>query len=183
MKIKKNGKVINLTESDLKRIVKRVLNEEAMADDNLAGVAVSSNAALPGNKSYQPGDRVEGTFMLKAPANSRNAEQSGGKWTKGKLLHVYSLDYQGKDVKFNDISKGKDIAGVVDKQGKLVYWKVPFQMTVTPEVSKLLNGSEQRVEVGKINFSANISGGVKPIVLSVFPSNTNVNQGASAGRD
>jgi len=28
MKIKKNGKVINLTESDLQRIVKRVLNEQ-----------------------------------------------------------------------------------------------------------------------------------------------------------
>jgi len=28
MKIKKNGKVINLTESDLKRIVKKILNEE-----------------------------------------------------------------------------------------------------------------------------------------------------------
>ena len=28
MKIKKNGKVINLTESDLKRIVKRVLKEQ-----------------------------------------------------------------------------------------------------------------------------------------------------------
>ena len=27
MRIKKNGKVINLTESDLKRIVKKVLNE------------------------------------------------------------------------------------------------------------------------------------------------------------
>tara|TARA_Y100000389_G_scaffold199271_1_gene237351 strand:- start:693 stop:1109 length:417 start_codon:yes stop_codon:yes gene_type:complete len=29
MKIKKNGKVINLTESDLKRIVKKVLNEQS----------------------------------------------------------------------------------------------------------------------------------------------------------
>lgn len=28
MKIKKNGKVIKLTESDLQRIVKRVLNEQ-----------------------------------------------------------------------------------------------------------------------------------------------------------
>ena len=27
-----------------------------------------------------------------------NAEQSGGQWRKGKLLHVYSLDYQGEDV-------------------------------------------------------------------------------------
>lgn len=28
MKIKKNGKIVNLTETDLRRIVKRVLNEE-----------------------------------------------------------------------------------------------------------------------------------------------------------
>ena len=28
MKIKKNGKVVNLTETDIKRIVKRVLTEE-----------------------------------------------------------------------------------------------------------------------------------------------------------
>jgi len=32
MKIKKNGKVINLTESDLKRIVKKVLSEDAPFD-------------------------------------------------------------------------------------------------------------------------------------------------------
>ena len=31
MKIKKNGKVINLTESDLKRIVKHTLNEESVS--------------------------------------------------------------------------------------------------------------------------------------------------------
>ena len=30
MKIKKNGKVINLTESDLKRITKNMLNEQQM---------------------------------------------------------------------------------------------------------------------------------------------------------
>jgi len=32
MKIKKNGKVVNLTESDLKRIVKRVLTEQTNGD-------------------------------------------------------------------------------------------------------------------------------------------------------
>lgn len=32
MKIKKNGKVINLTESDLRRIVKRVLTEQSEED-------------------------------------------------------------------------------------------------------------------------------------------------------
>ncbi len=35
MKIRKNGKVVRLTESDLQRIVKRTLNEE---EDDLAGL-------------------------------------------------------------------------------------------------------------------------------------------------
>ena len=38
MKIKKNGKVINLTESDLKRIVKKVLNESQTSKDILLDV-------------------------------------------------------------------------------------------------------------------------------------------------
>ena len=33
MKIRKNGKVVNLTESDLKRIVKRTLNEQGVIDE------------------------------------------------------------------------------------------------------------------------------------------------------
>jgi len=35
MKIKKNGKVIRLTESDLQRIVKRTLNEQPMEDEKM----------------------------------------------------------------------------------------------------------------------------------------------------
>ncbi len=42
MKIRKNGKVINLTESDLQRIVKRTLNEGEI----LTGDTVSSKIAL-----------------------------------------------------------------------------------------------------------------------------------------
>ena len=34
MKIKKNGKVLNLTESDLKRIVKKTLNEQGVPEPN-----------------------------------------------------------------------------------------------------------------------------------------------------
>jgi hypothetical protein len=34
MRIKKNGKVVNLTESDLKRIVKRTLNEQGVPEPN-----------------------------------------------------------------------------------------------------------------------------------------------------
>ena len=53
MKIKKNGKVINLTESDLKRIVKKVLNEEYGRDysiDSLYSVIYrGDNLGLQGN--------------------------------------------------------------------------------------------------------------------------------------
>ena len=38
MKIKKNGKVINLTESDLKRIVKRTLNEQSVGKEVVDGL-------------------------------------------------------------------------------------------------------------------------------------------------
>ena len=40
MKIKKNGKVINLTEGDLNRIVKRVLNEDIdmVSDKDISGI-------------------------------------------------------------------------------------------------------------------------------------------------
>jgi len=49
MKIKKNGKVINLTESDLKRIVKKVLNE---TDE-------SGVDCLPQFKGKTPIDRIK----------------------------------------------------------------------------------------------------------------------------
>ena len=35
MKIKKNGKVVNLTESDLRRITKRVISEQGMGDEEM----------------------------------------------------------------------------------------------------------------------------------------------------
>ena len=50
MKIKKNGKVVNLTESDLKRIVKKVLNEEYGRDysiDSLYSVIYDELINIP----------------------------------------------------------------------------------------------------------------------------------------
>jgi len=38
MKIKKNGKVINLTESDIKKLSKKLLKEEHLFDNPLLGV-------------------------------------------------------------------------------------------------------------------------------------------------
>lgn len=47
MKIRKNGKVINLTESDLRRIVKRVMNEGVLReDDSTEGVKYGVKGGL-----------------------------------------------------------------------------------------------------------------------------------------
>jgi hypothetical protein len=44
MKIKKNGKTINLTESDLKRIVKRVLNENVLTEHIKADILIDPDS-------------------------------------------------------------------------------------------------------------------------------------------
>lgn len=41
MKIKKNGKVITLTESDLRRIVKRVISEQTADGESLENILIS----------------------------------------------------------------------------------------------------------------------------------------------
>jgi len=56
MKIRKNGKIVNLTESDLRRIVKRVMNEgEILVEPNsiqnkLKGVCINTWRRSPGKK-------------------------------------------------------------------------------------------------------------------------------------
>jgi hypothetical protein len=54
MKIKKNGKVINLTESDLKRIVKRTLNEQ---EGNHTEIVNMLNS-LPGEYKGQSNEQM-----------------------------------------------------------------------------------------------------------------------------
>ena len=52
MKIKKNGKTINLTESDLKRIVKKTLNEEMVVyKDATIKFACTTTNTLKNNMS------------------------------------------------------------------------------------------------------------------------------------
>ncbi len=46
MKIKKNGKVINLTESDLKRIVKRALKENTQNEEDVVIECILGNTTL-----------------------------------------------------------------------------------------------------------------------------------------
>jgi hypothetical protein len=183
MKIKKNGKVIKLTESDLKKIVKKVLLSEAVtSDDNLRGVKVKYPATLRGNKTYKPNEEVQGHFVLQAAPSYSTAIPSGSKWEKGLPLKVYSMTYNGVKCDFTETAK--EIKGFMGKT-KQVEWKVPFKMTVTPEVVKALEGAKDknRIELGKIKLNANISGFNEMITLSAFPTQTNINAGASASRD
>ena len=46
MKIKKNGKVVKLTESDLQRIVKRVLKENTQSEEDVVIECILSNTTL-----------------------------------------------------------------------------------------------------------------------------------------
>ena len=102
MKIKKNGKVINLTESDLKRIVKKVLNE---------GIVMT----LPWENLYEvePGDTFklhdeEKEVLLKnGKENSRFGEWSVIKNPTGSqpfvgALTVKSFDDKTKAVTFTN---------------------------------------------------------------------------------
>ena len=91
MKIKKNGKVINLTESDLKRIVKRTLNE---------GLVDSSGEGLP-NKSegktkkqqYEERQKISvADFMSKQQKDDITVVEGGLYPIQGKLIVFTKLD-------------------------------------------------------------------------------------------
>ncbi len=52
MKIRKNGKVVRLTESDLQRIVKRTLNESSYSEMSGSGVELPSECSKDRLKGY-----------------------------------------------------------------------------------------------------------------------------------
>ena len=59
MKIKKNGQVIRLTESELKRIVKRTLNEGTILTDSIQNEVEVAGMSLEGKyKIIKNGNKV-----------------------------------------------------------------------------------------------------------------------------
>jgi len=95
MKIKKNGKVIKLTESDLKKIVKKVLVTEApMVADSIGVMPEKTKLGYFNGKQYyptsnitlEPGDKLEMVFLIpssaapKSPLRIHNASITGGKF-------------------------------------------------------------------------------------------------------
>tara|TARA_B100001769_G_C21947053_1_gene509992 strand:+ start:312 stop:827 length:516 start_codon:yes stop_codon:yes gene_type:complete len=95
MKIKKNGKVIKLTESDLKKIVKKVLVTEAatavpsigvMPEKTQLGYFNGKNFRPSSNITLEPGDKLKMVFLIpstaapKTPVRIHNGSISGGKF-------------------------------------------------------------------------------------------------------
>jgi len=85
MKIRKNGKVVNLTESDLQRIVKKVLNEGVVFDDgasnamenSLKNKCINTWKASPGKKGINNesdwGESWKIVGIEKAPETRENS--------------------------------------------------------------------------------------------------------------
>jgi hypothetical protein len=91
MKIKKNGKVVNLTESDLQRIVKRTLNE-GVVDSSVEG---SPNKSEGKSKKQQYESRQKITvadFMLRQPKDDITVVEGGLYPIQGKLIVFTKLD-------------------------------------------------------------------------------------------
>ena len=89
MKIKKNGKVINLTESDLRRIVKKVIKEQESDLEIKSG-----NFEIAGNDGKKRKLTIKGVEKVNKETNK-------------------------KYVVYNAYMNGKPIAGVIHSNGKV----------------------------------------------------------------
>jgi hypothetical protein len=94
MKIKKNGKVITLNESDLKRIVKRTLNEQWTGGTDTMDKTLTVDKGLP---------NCEDILKRKAEKNKEENEQNSksdhplvyfgeGRLDDISLIYVYNMD-------------------------------------------------------------------------------------------
>ena len=79
MKIKKNGKVVNLTESDLKRIVKRTLTEGESYSELEKSSDGGGGGGLPKRCSPDELDRIK-TEMANERSSVQFTVQTGGSY-------------------------------------------------------------------------------------------------------
>lgn len=95
MKIKKNGQVIRLTESDLKKIVKRVLNEqEEYKDSYVLEFVLKKFEVDPNTGEYIDTEYIDEREIFKT-SDLKEAENTFDK----KLKELMFFDTKGK---FND---------------------------------------------------------------------------------
>ena len=99
MKIRKNGKVINLTESDLRRIVKRVISEQIIADKHLRGTPQEITDFIKNGGSIYNSSNTEITGDGESGYKFQGVESDGRvvlRWRKGDGL-VLVIDPEIRD--------------------------------------------------------------------------------------
>jgi hypothetical protein len=87
MKIKKNGKVINLTESDLRRIVTKVIKEQDEKEP-LKSFTISAE----GGKHVKTGNPLPGPFTHKIQVSNPEMKDKEGKTVTDGSRYVVSVD-------------------------------------------------------------------------------------------
>lgn len=171
MKIKKNGKVINLTESDVKRIVKRVLNEAVTGADNItvypekAGFGYNHGTGMSPNTNFKvnPGDRLDISVFIPSDAPKGSVvDITSPSVSTGKVLKVGKFTLDGS-------SAGAKNYGV-EGFNSLVRVNVGFDDL---ERLKALKGKDVMLKLGGSNFT----GGDKTVKIRI-PSEMNVVTGS-----
>tara|TARA_B100001287_G_C22672072_1_gene525760 strand:+ start:157 stop:684 length:528 start_codon:yes stop_codon:yes gene_type:complete len=173
MKIKKNGKVIKLTESDLKKIVKKVLVTEAVAA--APNIALKSNDAkimyfngrkfsTSGNLTLEPGDTFKMAIMIPSssspgsPVAINKAAISGGKIT----------NTPQKTANTSEATHAKK-AGV----------DTPSFVFLRAEFDDLASVAKMKGKDATLSLTGNFEGGPNVSVPVAIPSEMNVIQGSA----
>jgi hypothetical protein len=103
MKIKKNGKVINLTESDLRRIVKKVIKEQDEAPVADATTGEKTSWEFPFKPGGDSNVKLPGTVLI---AMTQMKDPKTGK-KKSPSYTVYVKNKEGRVIAGNLYSNGK----------------------------------------------------------------------------
>lgn len=171
MKIKKNGKVIKLTESDLKKIVKKVLVTEAVAaapniaiqpEDVKLGYYNGKSVTPSGNITLNPGDvfKVHAFIPSSNPPGSIIDVQSSSLSLDGKVVSVGKTTGQGD-------SSGAKKMGI--DTPSFVFARLEFT-----DLSQVAKYKGKRVV---LKLTGNFEGGQTVSVPILIPSEMNVIQG------
>jgi len=96
MRIKKNGRIIRLSESDLKRIVKRVLTEDAPNKGQEHKKEIEDFLSCPTNQKLK--DRMRKRLQNDAYSKQTKIDTNIGKGTKGEV----NIKFNGREMSVED---------------------------------------------------------------------------------
>ncbi len=172
MKIKKNGKVINLSESDVKRIVKRVLSEAPQGSNNItvypekAGFGYNHGNGMSPSRDFKvnPGDRLDISVFIPSDAPKGSiVDISNPSVSAGKVIKVQPSTLDG-----NSSGAKKYGVGGFNSMVRVI---VGFD-----DLKKLksLKGKDVMLKLGGANFT----GGDKTVKIQI-PNEMNVVTGSS----